>query len=172
MIKSNQSKYTKSILLILSTLFCPLQIFGIILYFIPILYISIVVPYFIWKIWTGKNNKKIQIYSLFWKIPTILFIAFTMIYIEIFLLFTIFATETPLIGQIIIFILMLLLMRCIIYTMMIFIWQPDILKSNKIWAYTGIIIYCIANLYLIYSIENAPDIDDYNIPFSEQLKSQ
>ena len=172
MINSNQSKYTKSILLILSTLLCPLQIFGILFYFIPILYISIVIPYFIWKIWIGKNNKKIQIYSLVWKIPAVLFIASTMIYIEIFLLFIIFATEITLIFQIIIFIVLLLLMRCMTYAMMIFIWQPDILKSNKIWAYTGIITYCVTNLYLIYSIENVPNIDDYSIPLSEQLKPQ
>ena len=85
------------------------------------------------------------------------------------LLFVTFATEMPLVGKIIIFVFLLFLLRCLAYAMMIFVWQPDILKSYKIWGYAGIILYCIANSYFIYSIQNAPDTD-YSVPLSEYLK--
>ena len=66
MAKNNNSKYLKSVLLVLSTLIFPLQIFSVVLYFVPALYTCIIVPYFIWKIWFGKEAQKIKIYSLFW----------------------------------------------------------------------------------------------------------
>lgn len=168
--RNNNSKYLKSVLLVLSTLIFPLQIFSVAFYFVPALYICILVPYFIWKIWFGKEGQKIKIYSLFWKVPVILFVAFTICYVEILLLFIIFATGIPLVGKIIIFVFLLFLLRCLAYAMMIFIWQPGILKSYKIWGYVGVILYCIANSYFIYSIQNAPDTDDYSVPLSEYLK--
>lgn len=169
MIKNKKSKYIKSCLLVVSTL--PFLLFySIFLYFIPALYVSFVVPYLIWRIWGGKNNQRIKIYFLLWKAPIIFFIAFTMIYMEIFLLFIIFATGISLIGKIIIFGSLLFLLRCLTYAMMIFIWQPSILKSHKVWGYVGVILYCIANSYFIYSTQNAPDTDDYSILFSEYLK--
>ena len=170
MTKSQKSKYIKSSLLLLSTLLFPIQIFSIFLYFIPALYISFVVPYLIWKIWFGKYKQKTQIYSFFGKIPIIIFLAFTMFYTDVLSMFIIFATGIPLIGKIIIFSFLLFLLRCVTYAMMIFIWQPSILKSYKVWGYIGVILYCIANSYFIYSTQNAPDTDDYSIPFSEYLK--
>lgn len=172
MTKSQKSKYIKSSLLLLSTLLFPIQIFSIFLYFIPALYISFVAPYLIWKIWFGKYKQKTQIYSFFWKIPIIIFLAFTMFYTDVLSMFIIFATEISLIGKIIIFVFLLLLLRCITYAMMIFIWQPDILKSHKIWAYAGVIIYCIANSYFIFSSPNAQDTDDYNFSFYECISSK
>lgn len=169
MIKNKKSKYIKSCLLVVSTL--PFLLFySAFLYFIPALYVSFVVPYLIWRIWAGKDNQRTRKYSLIWKIPLIIFLAIAMFHIEIVLIF-IFAIEIPLIGKIIIFVFLLFLLRCLTYAIMIFIWQPNILKSYyKVWGYVGVILYCIANSYFIYSIKNAPDTDDYNIPFSEYLK--
>jgi len=167
-IKNQKSKYIKSGILILSTL--PFLLFySIFLYFIPALYVSFVVPYLIWRIWVGKDSQKTQKYSLIWKIPLIIFLAITMFHVEIVLIF-IFATGGPLIGKIIIFVSLLFLVRCLTYTMMIFIWQPNILKSYKLWGCAGIVLYCIANSYFIYSTQNAPDTDDYSIPLTEYLK--
>ena len=170
MIKNKKSKCVKSGLLLLSTLLLPIQSFSIAFYFIPLMYIDFIVPYWIWKIWFGKNKQKIQISSLCYKIPVILFLAFTMFYTDIILIFIIFATEIPLIGKIIIFVLLLFLLRCLTYAMMIFIWQPNIIKLYKVWGYIGVTLYCIVNSYFIYSTQNAPDTDDYSIPLTEYLK--
>ena len=169
---NQKSKYIKSLLLVLSTLLFPLQIFSIVFWFVPALYISAIVPYYLWKIWFGENNQKIKIYSLFWKVPIIFFIAYTMLYMEMLLSLIIFAIGVSLIGKIIIFVFLIFLLRCLVYAMMIFIWQPMILKSYKIWVYVGIVIYCAANSYFIYLIRNAPDTDDYNISFSEYMSSK
>ena len=163
--KAKKSKLIKIMLLLISTLFWPFQFFSTAFYFIPSIYVSLIVPYLIWKILFSKTNFQIYKYSLIWKIPIIMFLAMAMFYTELGFIF-IFATSMSLISKIIIFGFLILLARCITYSMMIFVWQPNVLKSYKIWAYIGIILYCLANFYFIYSIRNAPDIDDYNLPFN------
>lgn len=166
--KAEKSKLIKIILLLISTLLWPLQLFSIAFYFIPSIYVSLIVPYLMWKILFGKTNFQIRKYSLIWKIPIIIFLAMAMFYTEMGFIF-IFATSISLISKIIIFVFLLLLIRCITYAMMIFIWQSDILMSHRKLIYIAIMVYCVIAGYLAYSIANAPDTDDYSIPFSEYI---
>ena len=159
----------KIMLLLISSLFLPLQLFSTVVYFIPAIYISFIVPYLIWKTWLDKTNFKINKYSLILKIPIIIFLAMAMFYVEMGLIF-IFATSLSLIDKIIIFILILLLIRCVTYAMMIFIWQSDILIPYRKLIYTVITAYCLAVGYLAYSTINAPDTDNYSIPRIIQQK--
>ena len=169
--KAEKSKFIKIILLLISTLFWPLQFFGIIFYFIPSIYVSFVVPYLIWRICFHKDIFKIQKYSLIWKIPVIIFLAIAMFYVEMEFIF-IFATSISLIGKITIFVFLLLLIRCATYAMMIFIWQSGTLTPCGKLIYTTVIAYCVAVGYLVYSAINAPDTDDYSTPFSEYISSR
>lgn len=158
MIKTEKSKYIKSVLLLLSTLLVPLQFFGVILYWLPCIYVGLVVPYLLWRIWFNKNNIKANPVSYLWKIPIIFILTASMFYAELFLIFIIPMTIS-FTAKIIIFAVLLFILRCFIYAMMIFIWQPDILKSKKKWAYLGVILYCATTVYFLYSIPNAPDTD-------------
>ena len=159
--KIEKSKFIKTILLLLSTLLFPLQFFSIAFYFIPSLYIGVAVPYLIWKIWFGKDNQKI---TLTWKLPIIIFLACAMFGIEILLIFLVPLT-LPFIWKLIFFTFSLLLLRCITYAMMIFVWQSDILVSYRKLIYIFILAYCIAVSYFVYSSINAQDTDDYSISF-------
>lgn len=169
--KAKNLKLIKIILLILSTLFFPWQFFGMFFLFIPSLYICFVVPYFIWKIWCGQNIQTINKISLVWKIPTIIFLAFALIVSEIMLIFLIPITMS-LVGKVIFFICSVLLVRCLTYAMMIFVWQPNILKSYKYFAYAGVMAYCLAMGYFLYSVEYALDTDDYSVSFYEYMSSK
>lgn len=164
------SKYIKTILLLLSTLLLPLQFFGIVFYFIPNLYICFVVPYLIWKIWFDKDNQKMQKITLIWKLPIVIFLAWAMFETEMLLIFLVQFT-LPFIWKLIFFVFSLLLFRCIIYAMMIFVWQSDILLPYRKLVYAFILAYCITIADFWYSSLNAPDTDDYSIPFSEDEAS-
>ena len=169
--KIEKSKLIKTILLLLSTLLFPLQFFSIAFYFIPSLYIGVAVPYLIWKIWFGKDNQKIKKITLTWKLPIIIFLACAMFGIEILLIFLVPLT-LPFIWKLIFFTFSLLLLRCITYAMMIFVWQSDILVPYRKLIYAFILAYCAAISYFVYSSINAPDTDDYSIPFSEYMSSR
>lgn len=166
--KVEKSKLIKTILLLISTLPFPL-FFAISLYFVPALYVCFVVPYLIWKIWFGKNNQRIKKITLIWKLPIISFLAWAMFPVEMLLIFAIPAI-LPLFGKIIIFTFFLLVVRCITYIMMIFVWQSDILISFRKVMYSFILIYCATVSYFVYLSINAPDTDDYNIPFQDYLQ--
>lgn len=169
--KAEKTKLIKIILLLISTLFCPFQLFSTFFYFIPTIYISFIVPYLIWRIWFGKTDFKIRRYLLIWKIPIIILLALAMFFVEMGLIF-IFAISTALIYRITIVILLLLILRCVTYAMMIFIWQSDILKPYRKLIHTAIMVYCVTVLYFAYSVINAPDTDDYSVPFSEYISSK
>lgn len=169
--KAEKSKLIKIMLLLISTLLFPLQFFSIAFYFIPTIYISFIVPYLIWKIWFEKDNQKIKKITLTWKLPIIIFLACAMFGIEILLIFLVPLT-LPFIWKLIFFTFSLLLLRCITYAMMIFVWQSDILVSYRKLIYAFISAYCIAVSYFVYSSINAPDTDDYSIPFSEYMSSR
>lgn len=169
--KAEKTKLIKTILLLLSTLLFPLQFFSIAFYFIPSLYIGVAVPYLIWKIWFGKDNQKIKKITLTWKLPIIIFLACAMFGMEILLIFLVPLT-LPFIWKLIFFTFSLLLLRCVTYAMMIFIWQSDILKPYRKLIHTAIMVYCVTVLYFAYSVINAPDTDDYSVPFSEYISSK
>ena len=145
--------------------------FAIHLYVVPALYVSFIVPYLIWKIWFGKDSKKIKKITLTWKLPIIIFLACAMFGIEILLIFLVPLT-LPFIWKLIFFTFSLLLLRCVTYAMMIFVWQSDILVLYRKLIYAFILVYCIAVSYFVYSSINAPDTDDYSIPFSEYMSSR
>ncbi|MBQ8481417.1 MAG: hypothetical protein IJ532_02645 [Alphaproteobacteria bacterium] len=171
MTKVEKSKCIKTILLLLSTLLFPLQFFSIVFYFIPSLYICFIVPYLIWKIWFGKDNQKIKKITLIWKLPIVIFLAWTMFETEILLVFLVPHTLL-FIWKLVFFIFSLLLFRSIIYVMMIFVWQSDILVPYRKLIYAFILAYCIAGAYLWYSSLNAPDTDDHSVSFYEYMSSQ
>ena len=158
-------------LLLISTLFWPFQFFSTVFYFIPTIYISFIVPYLIWKIWFGKDNQKIKKITLTWKLPIIIFLACAMFGIEILLIFLVPLT-LPFIWKLIFFTFSLLLLRCVTYAMMIFVWQSDILVPYRKLIYAFILAYCAAISYFVYSSINTPDTDDYSIPFSEYMSSR
>ena len=155
----------------MSTLLWPFQFFSTVFYFIPSVYVSLIIPYLIWKILFDKTNFQIRKYSLIWKIPIIVFLAMAMFYIELGFIF-VFATSMSLVSKIMIFVFLLLLVRCITYAMMIFVWQSDILTPYRKLIYIAITVYCVAAGYLAYSATNAPDTDDYSIPLSEYISSK
>jgi len=161
--KVEKSKLIKTILLLISTLPFPL-FFGVLLYVVPALYVSFVVPYLIWKIWFGKDSQKIKKNTLIWKIPLIFLLIISMFFIEMLL---IFATPTTLslIVKIMIFAFLLLIIRSITYAMMIFVWQTDILVPYRKSIYTFILVYCVVVLCFAYSTVDAPDTDDYSIRY-------
>lgn len=167
MSKVEKVKLIKTALLLISTTPCPLFM-AIFLYVIPALYICFVVPYLIWKIWFGKYDYKTQKYSLIWKIPLIAFLAIALFIIEMLLVFFV-PTTLSLLGKIAVFIIFLLMARCLTYAMMIFIWQSDILVPYRKLICAGIIAYCLVIADFLYSSQNAPDTDDYSIPFAEQF---
>ena len=168
--KIEKSKLIKTILLLISTIPFPL-FFAILLYVVPALYVSFIVPYLIWKIWFGKDSKKIKKITLTWELPIIIFLACAMFGIEILLIFLVPLT-LPFIWKLIFFTFSLLLLRCVTYAMMIFVWQSDILVLYRKLIYAFILVYCIAVSYFVYSSINAPDTDDYSIPFSEYMSSR
>ena len=168
--KAEKSKLIKIMLLLISTIPFPL-FFAILLYVVPALYVSFIVPYLIWKIWFGKDNQKIKKITLTWKLPIIIFLACAMFGIEILLIFLVPLT-LPFIWKLIFFTFSLLLLRCVTYAMMIFVWQSDILVSYRKLIYIFILAYCAAVSYFVYSSINAPDTDDYSIPFSEYMSSR
>lgn len=165
MLKMEKIKYLKSFFLLFSTLFFPLQFLGISLYLIPSVYISIIVPYLLWKIWFYHTCHKIKLVSYLWKIPIIFLLAAGLFYTEIILIFVIPPTIS-LVGKIITFYLLLLLLRCLTYALMIFVWQPNILKSYAIIAFAGTFIYCLATVYFLYSAYTAPDTDNKEVLLS------
>ncbi len=168
--KIEKSKLIKTILLLISTIPFPL-FFAILLYVVPALYVSFIVPYLIWKIWFGKDNQKMNKFTLTWKLPIIIFLACAMFGMEILLIFLVPLT-LPFIWKLIFFTFSLLLLRCITYAMMIFVWQSDILVPYRKLIYAFILAYCAAISYFVYSSINAPDTDDYSIPFSEYMSSR
>ena len=169
--KAEKSKFIKTILLLISTLLCPLQFFSIIFYFIPTIYISFIVPYLVWKIWFEKDNQKMKKITLIWKLPIVIFLACAMFKIEILLIFLVSFT-LPFIWKLIFFFISLLLFRCITYVMMIFVWQSDILMAYRKLIYAFILAYCIAVADFWYSSLNAPDIDDYSVSIYEYMSSK
>lgn len=165
--KIERSKLIKTILLLISTIPFPL-FFAILLYVVPALYICFIVPYLIWKIWFGKDKQKIKKITFIWKLPIIIFLACAMFGMEILLIFLV-PFSLPFICKLIFFFISLLLFRCITYAMMIFVWQSDILVTYRKLIYTFILVYCVSVSYFLYSSINAPDIDDYSIPFNEYM---
>ena len=168
--KIEKSKLIKTILLLISTIPFPL-FFAILLYVVPALYVSFIVPYLIWKIWFGKDNQKIKKITLTWKLPIIIFLAWAMFEIEILLIFLIQFT-LPFIWKLIFSICLLLLFRCITYALMIFVWQSDILVPYRKLVYAFILTYFIAVTDFWYSSLNAPDTDDYSVSFYEYMSSK
>jgi len=167
--KMEKSKLVKTILLLVSTIPFPL-FFAILLYLAPALYVCLVVPYLIWKIWFGEDKQKIQKIALIWKLPIIIFLSWAMFEIEILLIFLIpFALSFT--WKLIFFIFSLLLFRCITYAMMIFVWQSDILVPYRKLIYAIILAYCIVVADFYYSSQNAPDTDDYSTPFLEEMEA-
>ena len=166
--KVENSKLIKTILLLISTLPFPL-FFAISLYVVPALYVCFVVPYLIWKIWFGKNTQKIRKITVIWKLLIMSLLACAMFFMEILLIFAVPAI-LPLFWKIIVFTSFLLIIRCITYAMMIFVWQSDMLTSFRKIVYTFILMYCSTISYFVYSSIDAPDTDDYSIPFQDYLK--
>lgn len=158
MIKKETCKYITSTLLVLSTLLLPLQFFGIALYFIPSIYIGLIVPYLLGRIWFDNTNRQADIASLLWKIPLIIFLAIALFYVELGLVFAVPTTLT-FIWKTIIFVLLVLLVRCVTYAMMVFVWQSGVLTRYRKVIYIVIIAYCAAVAYLMYSIAGAADTD-------------
>lgn len=149
-------KLIKIILLILSALPIPL-FFTPFLYLIPALYIGYVVPFLIWKIYFAENTVRITKYSLIWKLPLVLFLPVSMAFVEIVLFFLVHFSLS-LIYKIVCYIIMLYILRCLIYAMMIFIWQT---ANKTIYAKLTtilIFVYCMVILYFIYSFQIAPDM--------------
>lgn len=170
MTKVEKSKLIKTILLLISTIPFPL-FFAVLLYVVPALYVSFIVPYLIWKIWFGKDTLKIKKITLTWKLPIVIFLACAMFGMEIFLIFIIPFT-LPFIWKLIFFFISLLLLRCVTYAMMIFVWQSDILVPYRKLIYAFILAYCAAISYFVYSSINAPDTDDYSISFYEYMDAK
>lgn len=169
--KIEKSKLIKTFLLLISTLIFPLQYFSIVFYFIPSLYICFIVPYLIWKIWFGKGKQQIKKYSLIWKVPIIIFLAFALFEIEIMLIFLVVGIRLFAL-QLILFVCLLLLYRSVTYFMMIFVWQSDILVPYRKLIYAGILAYSIAVADFMYSSIDAPDTDDYSVSFYEYMSSK
>lgn len=170
MTKVEKSKLIKTILLLISTIPFPL-FFAVLLYVVPALYVSFIVPYLIWKIWFGKDNQKIKKITLTWKLPTIIFLSCAMFGMEMLLIFLVPFT-LPFIWKLIFFFISLLLLRCVTYAMMIFVWQSDILVPYRKLIYAFILAYCAAVSYFVYSSINAPDTDDYSISFYEYMDAK
>ena len=167
--KIEKSKLIKTIILLVSTIPFPL-FFAVLLYFAPALDVCFIVPYLIWKIWFAKDNRKIKKITLTWKLPIIIFLAWAMFEIEILLIFLVPFTISFM-WKLIFFIFPLLLFRCITYTMMIFVWQSDILFPYRKVIYAFILAYCIAVAYFCHASLNAPDTDDYSTSFLEDMQS-
>lgn len=166
--KTKKSKLIKTTILLISTLLLPIQLFGIVFYCIPSLYIGIVVPYLIWKIWFGEDKQKIKKINMIWKIPVIILLAADLIVVEM-MIFSPLVFISSLLGKIIAGIFLVLLLRAVTYASMIFIWQPNILKPYRNLIYAFILSYIMFMADFMYLSQNAPDTDDYSIPFHEYM---
>ncbi len=151
MTKTKKSQYIKSALLVLSTLLVPVQFFSLVFNFLSFPYVSFVVPYLLWKIWFNRDEYKLSPISYFWKIPIILFLIAIMFVAEVEILLAILFWETlSNITKIAIYVVLVLILRCLNYAMMIFIWQPNILKSGKKWAYLGLGLYYVCVICCVF----------------------
>ena len=129
-------------ILILSTLLFPIQYLGLVLLGIPCIYISLIVPYYLWKILCGGQFKNIKKAALVWKIPVVLALAVSLIESEMLiasgmvsgagLLNFNFSAAGISFVLLPLFLLSILVLRIIVYGMMIFIWQPQTLKISTI----------------------------------------
>lgn len=159
--KSNiKLKYIKTLLLALSTVPFPLFI-SMFLYFIPAVYVGVLVPYFIGKIWINKSSFHIQKSTFIWKIPLIFFLLYTLFIGELLLIFLV-PFSISFLGKIIFFLFCALLLRSIIYAMIIFIWHSDILPPYRKLIYAGILLYCVLTSIFSYQVLTAPDTDTPN----------
>jgi len=142
MAETKKSKYIKSVLLLLSTLFVPVQFGSLVFNLLSIPYVSFVVPCLLWKIWFNRDDYKVSPTAYFWKIPIILFFIAIMFVTEIEILLAIlFWEKLSNIAMVALYVVLVLILRCLNYAMMIFIWQPNILKAGKKWAYLGMGLY-------------------------------
>lgn len=151
-------KYIKAFLWLLSSLLLPYQPFGIALFLVPNIYINIIVPYFLLKTLFGRDALQIKAVSILWKIPIILVLIAGMLLGEFVCLVTT-PSDMSLVLIIATFFFKILLLRTITYTMMIFIWQPNILKHGKTLAYLIVLAYCAFVGYALYAMKDAPDTD-------------
>ncbi len=173
MTKTKKSQYIKSALLVLSTLLAPLQFFSLFFNFLPGLYVYFVVPYLLWKIWFKPDDYKVNPTLYYRKTPIILVVIVGMFFAEILLYSLIkyppLASKTAVIT---IYTVSLLMFRCLSYVMMIFIWQPNILKSDKKRACISIIsLYCLTLVCLSYLFITAPTLNSPSFFMSEDYLS-
>jgi len=173
MAKTKKSKYIKSVFLVLSTLLAPCLFFSIFSNFIAGIYVYFVVPYLLWKFWFNQDDYKVNPTSYYRKAPIILVIVAGMFFAEILLYFLIeyppSASEAAVIA---IYAVSLLIFRCLSYAMMIFVWQPSILKSGKKRTCLGIIfLYFLALMGLSYLFITAPTLNSPSFFMSEDYLS-
>ncbi len=171
MTKTKKSQYIKSALLVLSTLLAPLQFFSLFFNFLPGLYVYFVVPYLLWRIWFNRDDYTASKESYFWKIPIIFVITAGMFFAEV-LLFSLFVfpSGASLSAIMITFAVSLLMFRCLSYAMMIFIWQPNILKTCKKWICFGLIIlYFIALICLSHLFITMPKLNAFSFQRSDYI---
>ena len=160
--------------LLLSTLIFPIQIAFVFLIFPPI-YVSFIVPFLIWKFSLQGSIKNIDLVSLAWKLPFILWLSLLSMFLGEFLALSVFYFIPNNGIHFIIFGIVILLIRSITYILIIFIWQPSIYHfSNKLKKLTFIctLIFCISGTYILYKLSSPSSQESFDSYYMHYLQNE
>ncbi len=98
---------------------------------LAMIYIGFIAPYKIWQTLTGLKFADVKNKSLYWKIPTIIVFSILQYHSEILILKSWFVIDHHL--NFILFLIILfvefVMLRLVIYAVMLFIWQPNLISS-------------------------------------------
>lgn len=139
--------------LVLSTLVFPWSLIYFFLVF-PTLYTAFIIPFFLWqKVFNGKIED-ISRKSFLWKIPTI-FLLYIVLNIEELSILNILAfLPENLLLRILVVIFIILILRMVNYTQMLWVWQPTLFKKNSKIQFILISTLLISLIFSIYSISS------------------
>ena len=150
--------------LLLSTLIFPWS-FAFFILIIPPIYVGFIVPFLIWKFVFNGNLQDIANYSLIWKIPLIVIFNLALTLGEILTLVVLAYLPKNVLLSVFVIATLILILRIIAYTAMIWVWQPQIFRpfpKIKWGIITVIFITMISAGRLVYLMSIAPESSDYD----------
>ena len=146
-----EKKICVALELILSTLVFPWSLIYFFLVF-PTLYTAFIAPFFLWKkVFNGKIED-ISRKSFLWKIPTIILLYLVLNIEELSVLNILAFLPESLMLRILTVIFIILIVRIVTYSQMLWIWQPDLFKKNSKIRFILISTLLISLIFSTYSI--------------------
>lgn len=150
--------------LLFSTLIFPWP-FAFFILIIPPVYVGFVVPFLIWKFVFNGNLKDISKCSLIWKIPVIIIFNLVLALEEILTLAVLAYLPKNFLFSVLIIALLILILRIVAYTAMIWVWQPKIFRPfPKVkWSIITVIFITMISVWrLVYLMSISPESSDYD----------